>query len=289
MTVAHRPRNLDDALAALAEEGAVAVAGCTDLMVEDHARGRRHAVVVDLTRLSELRGIRETQDGLWIGAGTTFAELRRAPQVADAFPVVAEMASTIGALQIQSRATVGGNIANASPAGDSLPVWLALGATVELAGPGGRRSVPYDEVHVDYRRTALRRGELIVGLFVPPARPDEVFAFRKVGTRAAQAISKVVVAMRARRDGDALLDVRLAAGSVAPVPVRLREAERAAAGRAIDDAVAADVGAAAAGEVTPIDDVRSTADYRRFALARVVRRVVLRAVAGDAGAEASDR
>lgn len=285
MTVAHRPRNLDDALAALAEEGAVAVAGCTDLMVEDHARSRSHAVVVDLTRLSELRGIRETQDGLWIGAGTTFAELRRAPQVADAFPIVAEMAATIGALQIQNRATVGGNIANASPAGDSLPVWLALGATVEFAGPGGRRGVPYDEVHVDYRRTAMRRGELIVGLHVPLARADEVFAFRKVGTRAAQAISKVVVAMRARRDGDALSDVRIAAGSVAATPVRLFEAERAASAGAIDDAAAARVGAAAAREVTPIDDVRSTADYRRFALARTVRRIVSRAVADEAASE----
>lgn len=275
MTIAVQPSNLAEALAALQDEGAVAVAGCTDLMVVDHAQQREHARVVDLTGLSELRGIRETDAGLWIGAGTTFAELRRSPVVGAHFPVIAEMAATIGALQIQNRATVGGNIANASPAGDSLPVWLALGAEVEIASATSRRRVPYDEMHTGYRETALVPHELIVGLRLRIGSAADVQGFRKVGTRAAQAISKVVVALRTDREGDALHGLRIAAGSVAPTPVRLTAAESVVEGRSLTPELCAAAGLAAAREVSPIDDVRSTADYRRFVLARTVRRMLL--------------
>jgi len=276
MTAARRPADLAEALVALQDTGAIAVAGCTDLMVVDHALARVHASVVDLSGLVELRGIRETDGGVWIGAGTTFGELRASSVVAERFPVIAEMSATIGALQIQNRATVGGNIANASPAGDSLPVWMALGAELELAGPQGTRRLPYDEMHRAYRETALQPGELIVGLRLPFGGADEVQRFCKVGTRAAQAISKVVAALHADARDGALHDLRIAAGSVAPTPVRLSAAEQLVEGRPLTAELAAEAGLAAAREVTPIDDVRSTADYRRFVLARTVRRMLLR-------------
>jgi len=278
VTDAFRPETLDDALAVLTMENTVPVAGCTDLMVIDHAQHREHESVVDLAYVPELRGIRETPDGLWIGASTTFAQLRASEPVCERFPVIADMAATIGALQIQNRATVGGNIANASPAGDSLPVWLALGAVVDIAAPGTRRQVPYDEMHLGYRQTALEAGELIVGLTVPFARHEDAVPIQrywKVGTRAAQAISKVVVALRAESRDGVLHDLRIAAGSVAPTPVRLRAAEELCAGKPMTASLAAEAGRAAASEVTPIDDVRSTADYRRFVIARVVRRMLL--------------
>lgn len=275
MTIAVQPTTLSAALAALSSKGAVAVAGCTDLMVVDHASAREHATVVDLSRIPELRGIRASDGDLWLGAGTTFAELRASAVVCERFPIIAEMAATIGALQIQNRATIGGNIANASPAGDSLPVWLALDAQVELAGPSGVRCVPYDEMHRAYRETALAPGELIVGLRLACGAERRVQSFRKVGTRAAQAISKVVVALGADRRGGALHGLRIAAGSVAATPVRLRAAEAVVEERPLTSELAAAAAEAAARAVSPIDDVRSTADYRRFVLARIVRRMLL--------------
>jgi len=267
------PTTLDDALEALAAPGAVAVAGCTDLMVVDHAVAPPS--VIDLLRLEELRGIERDGDALIIGAANTFTDLRRSPVVRDALPILVQAAATVGGWQIQNRGTLGGNVANASPAGDSLPVLLALEAEVEIAGPGGLRRVPYGEMHPGYRQTALQPGELILRFHIPVPGADAVQAFKKVGTRAAQAISKVVVAMVAERDGEALARVHLAAGSVAATPVRLSAAETVLEGAVPDRGLADRAGAAAAAEVTPIDDVRSTATYRRFALGRVVRRMVL--------------
>ena len=157
----------------------------------------------------------------------------------------------------------------------------ALGAVLHLADARGERHLPYDEMHVAYRQTALWPGELIVRVRFPVPEPDSVQAFEKVGTRAAQAISKVVVAFAAGRDGSRLCDVRLAAGSVAAVPLRLTGAERALEGVVPDEQAADAACDAARAAVTPLDDVRSTAAYRTWVLGRVVRRMVL-----DAGATA---
>ena len=272
-----RPRNLEEALRALSdpEQGAVAVAGCTDLMVVDHATGRSHKTVVDVLSLPELRGI-EVQGGyVDIGAATTFTELRESAAIVEHCPILAEVAATIGAWQIQNRATIGGNIANASPAGDSLPVLLALNAECVLAGPSGERSVSYDQMHLGYRQTALQPGELIKRVRIPLVSSESVQLFKKVGTREAQSISKVVVAMVVQLRDGRMNDVRIGAGSLAAIPVRLPEAEAACEGSAPSASVASEAGRRAGSEVTPIDDVRSTATYRRFALERVVRRMVL--------------
>jgi CO/xanthine dehydrogenase FAD-binding subunit len=276
VTAALRPRSLEEAVRYLADDPAlVPTAGCTDLMVRGPEALHRMDRVLDLLGISALRGIREVDGGIEIGATTTFTEIGRSPAVRAAFPALTEAAGQIGGWQIQNRATLGGNLANASPAGDSLPVLLALDAVVVAAGAGGLREIPYAGFHTGYRKTALQPGEIVVRVRLPVPPEGAVQAFRKVGTREAQAISKVVVAMAARIAGGRIAELRLAAGSVAPTPVRLRSAEEAVRGMAIGPEAADLAGREAAREVAPIDDVRSTAEYRRFALERVVRRMVL--------------
>jgi CO/xanthine dehydrogenase FAD-binding subunit len=267
---------LDDTLRSLeADPFLVPTAGCTDLMVRGPEALHRMDRVIDLLGIPELRGIREVDGGLEIGATTSFSEIRRSAAVRAAFPILAEAAALVGGWQIQNRATLGGNMANASPAGDSLPVLLALDAVVTVAGAGGFREIPYAEFHIGYRKTALRPGEIVARVRLPYLPEGGFQAFRKVGTREAQSISKVVVALAGRLAAGKIAEIRLAAGSVAATPVRLRAAEEALHGAA-PGATAADLaGREAAREITPIDDVRSTADYRRFALERVVRRLVL--------------
>jgi xanthine dehydrogenase small subunit len=270
-----RPRSLDEAISALSADPALLpVAGCTDLMVSGGASQGRFDRVIDLVGVPELKGIRHADDAIEIGAATTFTAIGSSATIREALPILADAARVVGGWQIQNRATIGGNIANASPAGDSLPVLLALDATVVIAGPAGRRAVPYDRFHVGYRRTALQAGELVVSVRIPVPRGGSIQRFRKVGTREAQSISKVVVAMCGRADAGRIVEIRLAAGSVAATPVRLPKAERAAIGQSVGEETASLVGRTAAGEVTPIDDVRSTAAYRTHVLERVVRRMI---------------
>ena len=274
--IALRPRSLDEAVRFLSDDPAlVPTAGCTDLMVRGPEALHRMDRVLDLLEIAEMRGIRENGGGIEIGATTTFTEIGRSPAIRAAFPALAQAAGQIGGWQIQNRATLGGNIANASPAGDSLPVLLALDAMVIAAGAGGLREIPYADFHTGYRKTALQAGEIVVRVRLPFLPAGGFQAFRKVGTREAQAISKVVVAMAGRIEEGRIADPRLAAGSVAATPVRLRAAEEAVRGMAPGSETAEKAGREAAREVTPIDDVRSTAEYRRFALERVVRRMVL--------------
>lgn len=272
---AFSPRSLAEAVRLLGERpDLLPVAGGTDLMVADRLWRARHGSVLDLTRIPELRASKKVDGGIELGAATPFADLRSEEQVRERFPALAAAAGVIGGWQIQSMATLGGNMANASPAGDSLPVLLALEAVVLVAGPRGEREIPYRDFHVGYRETALDRGELVVGvrLLEPPEGSRQAFA--KVGTREAQAISKVVVAMVGREVEGRVDLLRLAAGSVAATPVRLAAAEGSCLGLPVAQAAEA-AGEAAAAEVEPIDDVRSTADYRRAVLGRVVRRLVL--------------
>ncbi|HYG63305.1 MAG TPA: xanthine dehydrogenase family protein subunit M [Thermoanaerobaculia bacterium] len=279
--IALRPRSLDEAVRHLGEDPAlVPTAGCTDLMVRGPEALHRMDRVIDLLGIPELRGIQEVDGAIEIGAieigaTVTFSEIRNSAVVREAFPALVEAAAQIGGWQIQNRATLGGNVANASPAGDSLPVLLALDAVIVAAGPQGLREIPYADFHTGYRKTALRPGEIVARIRLPRPAEGSFQAFRKVGTREAQAISKVVVALAGRVEGDRIAELRLGAGSVAPVPVRLRAAEDAVRGMAAGPEAADMAGLEAAREVAPIDDVRSTADYRRFALGRVVRRMVL--------------
>jgi CO/xanthine dehydrogenase FAD-binding subunit len=272
------PRTLAQAYALLADGPWRPIAGGTDLMVQLAGElGEPPERILDLWAIDALRGIRRDDDAVVIGALTTYAELRRSPIVAEFLPALTEAAATIGAAQIQNRGTIGGNIANASPAGDTLPIWLATDAEIVVGSGRGERSVPALDFWPAYRRTALAADELILRVRVPIVAGRQL-RFRKVGTRRAQAISKVVVALAWRQadgpDQAAWTHVRLALGSIAATPVRAPGAEAALEG-SLPDAAAADLAVAAlTAEIHPIDDVRSTADYRRVVAGRVLHRLI---------------
>ena len=274
MTTAACPTTLESLVRLLAEEpAAIPAAGCTDLMVTTPEGRAAIPAIVDLLGVAELNGIRDREGWLEIGATTTFSAIRRSERVRRDFPLLAAAASVIGGWQIQNRATLGGNMANASPAGDSLPALLALDARVVLLGPSGEREIAYRDFHRGYRQTALEAGEIVGWIRLPQPPPGTRQAFRKIGTRQAQAISKVVVALVGQVVDGRVTDYRLAAGSVAPTPVRLESVETMMVGASWDGELARRAGEAAAASVEPIDDVRSTAGYRRFALAAVVERM----------------
>ena len=275
---ADSPRNLAEAFALLAEGGRRPLAGGTDALVEHAAGVGSVARYLDLSALAELRGIRVEDGMLVLGAATTYAELRRSPLVAEHAPVLAAMAAEVGAAQIQNRGTLGGNLGTASPAGDSLPVLLALDAEIVVGGVGGERSIPAASFFPGYRRTALAAGELILRIAVP-IRPDRRVAFRKVGTRRAQAISVVVLAVAWREEHGTWRDVRVALGSVAATPIRAGATEAVLEGAAPTVEVAAAAAATLEAEIAPIDDVRSTAEYRRSVAGRILHRI-LRDAAG---------
>jgi CO/xanthine dehydrogenase FAD-binding subunit len=270
------PRTLDEAFAALAEAPHRPVAGGTDLLVQITGEiGEPPERVIDIWGLDELRGISLQDGALVIGALTTYTQIRRAPEVRTHLPALADAAATIGAAQIQNRGTLGGNAANASPAGDTLPILLATDAELVLGGPRGERTVPASEFWPAYRRTALAPDELIVRIRFPLVDARQV-RFRKVGTRRAQAISKVVMALAwEQSDGSAAWrNVRLALGSMAATPVRALRTEATLESHDPSPEVADAAVAALAEELTPIDDVRSTADYRRAVAGRVLHRLI---------------
>jgi len=250
------------------------IAGGTDLMVQITGElGPPPERVLDLWRLDELRGIAHESDALVLGALTTYTDLRRSDVCQEHLPALVAAAATIGAAQIQNRGTIGGNIVNASPAGDTLPVLLATDAEIVLGSVSGERTVAAADFWTGYRQTARRPDELVVRVRIPVS-PGRQVRFRKVGTRRAQAISKIVIALSWRPDAGVWRDVRVALGSIAATPVRARETERVLEGAAAGSE-SADRGAATiAQEIHPIDDVRSTADYRRVVTARVLHRLL---------------
>jgi CO/xanthine dehydrogenase FAD-binding subunit len=271
------PRTLDEAFALLAAEDFRPVAGGTDLLVQITGElSEPPAHVLDIWHLDELRGIRMESSALVIGALTTYAELRRSPLVAEFLPAFAEAAATIGAAQIQNRGTIGGNAVNASPAGDMLPLLLACDAQLVVGSAAGERWIAARDFWPAYRRTALAANELLLRLSVPVGTGRQV-RYRKVGTRRAQAISKVVMALawRAGDGGDGTWrDVHLALGSVAPTPIRAAVTEAVLEGSVPDEMTADRAASVLAGELRPIDDVRSSADYRRAVAARVLHRLI---------------
>ena len=274
------PRRLAEAYAALAAAAPGSmrpVAGGTDLLVALTGEiGEPPAAVVDLWGVDGLRGIAVHAGALQLGALTTYTEIRGSDLCREHAPALVDAAATIGAAQIQNRGTLGGNIANASPAGDTLPVLLAADARFVLGSVRGEREVPAAEFWTGYRQTALAPDELIVRVLLPLAGSREM-RFRKVGTRRAQSISKVVLALAwswTDGPGSPWRDVRLALGSVAATPVRAVATEAVLEGSSPSPATAGRAADALAAELQPIDDVRSTAGYRRVVAARILHRML---------------
>jgi CO/xanthine dehydrogenase FAD-binding subunit len=259
------PRTLDDALALLRDEPGVwrPFAGGTDLMVLLEAGRLDHRKFFSVAGLAELRGIEEADAHVHLGALTTYSDVRRSDTLSREFPMLARAASETGGLAIQNRGTLGGNIANASPAADTPPVLLAYGAQVELVSTEGARWVEYADFHTGYKQTLMRADELISRVRLP--RPSEAARhfYRKVGTRRAQAISKVCIAALAETGDDGTFTkVHIALGSVAPVVLRCRRTEELLKGHRPDAELIRDARAALAEDISPIDDIRSTARYR---------------------------
>ena len=268
-----RPASLDEAVAMLADHPtAMAIAGGTDLAVQLRD-GRRHAdIVVDLGRL-ELGFVRERGELLEIGAGATMDVIAGSPAVRAAAPALAAAAAQVGAWPIQCRATLGGNLGNASPAADTAPPLLVAEASVELVGPAGVRWLPLVDFFSGPGRTFRQPGELIRTVRVPrlPAGGRERFV--KLGPRREQVIAVVNLAARVLAgEGGRLERVRIAVGSAAPTPVRARHAEAALEGRAPSSEVRREALVALLEDLSPIDDHRAPASYRRLAAAVLLDR-----------------
>ncbi len=238
------------------------IAGGTDVMVQ-YAAGKLSArKLVSIWNLPELRRIDVTADEIWIGAGCTYSDLCKHETVGREFPLLAGAARWTGGIANQNRGTIGGNIVNASPAADSLPALLAYEAEVIVVSVRGERRLPYVEFHTGYKKTLLAPDELIQSVRLARQYSGYFSHARKVGARNAQAISKVCIAALGRVANGVVDDTRIALGSVAPVPIRLRATELAIKGRTIDSALLLSAKQTAMAEIHPIDDIRSTSTYR---------------------------
>jgi len=258
------PDTLQEALSLLSGGGWRPFAGGTDLMVLLEAGKLPEGRYLALWKLPELRGITAGSDWVALGALTTYTEVMQSAILQKAFPLLCRAAADTGGVATQNRGTIGGNIANASPAADTPPALLVYRAELEIVSIAGTRRVNYDQFHQGYKKMDLAPGELIARVHLPRRPVPWLQYYRKVGTRRAQAISKVCLAVLAERDPgtEIVRDIRIAAGSVAPAVVRCRHTENALRGRALDRAALDAAQQALARDIQPIDDLRSTARYR---------------------------
>ena len=258
------PASLDEALALIANEPGTwkPFAGGTDLMVLLEAGKLPHRNYVNIWPLRELRGIQITNDHVTLGALTTYTEVQTNDVLRREFPMLCQAASETGGLAIQNRGTLGGNIVNASPAADSPPALLAYDAELELVSSAGSRWIPYDGFHTGYKEMGMRANELLSRIRLTRATAELQHYYRKVGTRKAQAISKVCFAAVTRVEAGRVADVRIALGSVAPIVLRCKQTENAIRDKNLDETTVRLARETLMREIAPIDDVRSTADYR---------------------------
>jgi len=266
------PSSLDAVLHLLAEAPGVwtPIAGGTELMVA-HAAGRLAAKkLLSLWGIPDLRFIQVAAASIAVGACTTFRELRASRVIAKQLPLLAKASSWIGSIANQNRATIGGNLVNGSPAADSSPALLVYDAQIELISMRGRRRVPYSEFHTGYKMNVLAPDELVYAIHVPTRFAQHRQYLRKVGTRRAMAISKVALAGTALLNDGIVREIRFGAASLAAFPARLPQAEAAVHGRPITPETIQAARRALLDEVAPIDDIRSTAEYRKQVAANLL-------------------
>jgi CO/xanthine dehydrogenase FAD-binding subunit len=251
------------------------IAGGTELMVAFSA-GRLHAhKLVNLWGIPDLRTIEVTPQSIAIGAAATFLDLRRHAVVNAEFPLLAKAASWIGSVANQGRATLGGNLVNGSPAADSSPALLAYDADIEMISVRGRRKVPYADFHTGYKRNVLASDELLYAIHLPRRFARHRQYLRKVGTRRAMAIAKVALGATALLERGDVREIRLGAASLAPYPKRLMQTEVALQGQTLTPETALAAGRALLSEVQPIDDIRSTAEYRKHVAVNLLEEFLL--------------
>ena len=281
LQTARSPRSLPEAYAALAERGRVLkiIAGGTDLMVLMNAHQLAARDFLDIWRVDELRGITDESDTIRIGALTTYTEIIRTTLVQQHAPALVAASRTIGAIQIQNRGTLGGNVVNASPAGDSLPVLAAYDAEIEIGSARGSRVVPFNEFYTGYRQTVLEPDELVLAVRIAKLKSGERDFFWKVGTRRAQAISKTVLAAKTRTTNGGIESIRIGVGSVAPTVIRVSKTEHLLSGAKLTNDLIDQARRTISEEIAPITDLRSTEHYRRTVtgnvLAKFLRRLMI--------------
>ena len=258
------PASLSEALDVLARHNGTwkPFAGGTDLMVLLEAGKLPHKDYLNIWTLAELRGIEVSDEQVTLGALTTYTEVQENSTLREEFPMLCQAANETGGLAIQNRGTLGGNIVNASPAADSPPALLVYDAELELISKAGSRRILYSKFHLDYKKMDIRPDELLRAIRLPRSPKERTHYYRKVGTRKAQAISKVCFAAVASMNGNQIDQVGIALGSVAPIPLRCAQTESALMGKAIDADVFSAARVALTGDISPIDDLRSTRDYR---------------------------
>jgi CO/xanthine dehydrogenase FAD-binding subunit len=246
------------------------IAGGTELMVA-HAAGRLNAPkLISVWGLPELEFIDVSDQWISIGGGVTFGQIRRHATIASDFPLLSRAATWIGSIANQNRATLAGNIVNGSPAADAPPALLVYDAEIELNSQRGSRQLPYSEFHLGYKQSVLEPDELVLALHLPRRFEKHAQYLRKVGTRKAMAITKVALAGTAIVEDGSVKEIRLAAASVADRPVRMLAAEAAIAGKILSSETKLAARNALLGEVRPIDDIRSTAEYRKHVAANLL-------------------
>jgi CO/xanthine dehydrogenase FAD-binding subunit len=251
------------------------IAGGTELMVA-HAAGRLEAhKLVSLWGIPDLRFIETASESIAIGAATTFRDLRAHARIAAGLPLLAKAASWIGSIANQSRATLGGNLVNGSPAADSSPALLVYDAEIELVSVRGSRRIGYTEFHTGYKRNAMAPDELLYAVHLPLRFAHRRQYLRKVGTRRAMAISKVALAATALVENGLVSEIRLAAASLAPLPTRLYQTEAGLLGQRIDSRAIESARSSLLAEAKPIDDIRSTAEYRKRVAANLLEEFLL--------------
>ena len=274
------PTSLDEAYELLAERGPEAkiIAGGTDLMVSLNARSLYASEFIDIWRLNELRGISDEGETIRIGALTTYTQLIKSPLIQLSLPSLVDASRTIGAIQIQNRGTIGGNIVNASPAGDSLPVLAAFDAEVEIGSIRGVRKVGINNFYTGYRKTVMEPDEILLAVRSRKLKPNERTFFLKIGTRRAQAISKIVMAVNVGTAGAVINSINIALGSVAPTVIRAVQTEALLTNETLGAPVIERARSMISQEVAPITDARSTEHYRRTVtgngLAKILRRLI---------------
>ena len=258
------PNDLSEALSLLDREPNIwkPFAGGTDLMVLLEAGKLPHRDYLNIWHLDELRGIEVTDAHVTMGALTTYTQVQANQVLQSEFAMLCQAASETGGLAIQNRGTVGGNIVNASPAADSPPALLAYDAELELASAAGKRWIPYQGFHTGYKQMTLNPNELLTRIRLPRSKQKRLEHYRKVGTRKAQAISKICFAGTATLLGETIDEIRIVFGSVAPVPLRCVETEAALRGQKVSKDIIEKGKQVLADEIAPIDDIRSTKSYR---------------------------
>ncbi|HSB10040.1 MAG TPA: xanthine dehydrogenase family protein subunit M [Blastocatellia bacterium] len=280
-SIAHSPATLTEVYSLLSERsGSIRIlAGGTDLMVLMNAHMLDASAFLDIWRVSELRGVTDEGTTLRIGALTTYTELINSELIKESVPALVDASRTIGAIQIQNRGTIGGNIVNASPAGDSLPVLAAYNAEVEIGSARGTRRVAFNEFYSGYRHTVLEPDELVLAVRIPKLQAGERDFFWKVGTRRAQAISKTVMSARARVANGKTEWIAIGVGSVAPTVIRVPKTEDLLTGAPLTSALMEQARRTITQEIAPITDLRSTEHYRRTVTGNVLVKF-LRKLAG---------